>query len=403
MVPWALWLNGVMRGPRAFTVGNVIWYSGSQLGDLESVSERDRVVADAIATFFTATDPAAVDVIRTRNPQLLLTGTAAPSPVGTITAVAVGTPAGAALNTVLFDGDGIAVRVVGTAADELRVVTVGAATLTLDRPLPDSFAGRPVEIRRVDQALIRLSAGDVSLARTIAIIRGSSAHIALPVPDKFFPGSDVHVEEFVPAPAPRRRDGTVFTEQLIITFAAADALAPYAANDVVRILSAGTYYARVVTGTRATPASLVLDVTLPAGVHTGMEVARLTPGGGTAANQAVAGVRLQVAGLANLAAREGVAVTAAGGAVERRIVTGLVLDCTVAPVPASLQGAALQVTVVRPDPSVTATGNATSGTVITTAPGPGGGLQRGHPRRSGRRQHRGAPPARPPSTRPRTP
>ena len=62
---------------------------------------------------------------------------------------------------------------------------------------------------------------------------------------------------------------------------------------MVRILSAGTYFARVVTGTRP-PASLVLDVALPVGVHTGMEVARLLPGGGLAANQAVAGARLGV-------------------------------------------------------------------------------------------------------------
>ena len=74
MVPWAFWLNGVMRGSRAFTVGNVIWYSGSELRQLEDRSERDRVVADAIATFFTATDAAAVDVLRPRNPNLLLTG-----------------------------------------------------------------------------------------------------------------------------------------------------------------------------------------------------------------------------------------------------------------------------------------------------------------------------------------
>ena len=63
-----------------------------------------------------------------------------------------------------------------------------------------------------------------------------------------------------------------------------------------------------------------------------MEVARLLPGGGRAANQAVAGARLGVTGLAALTAREGVAVTA-GAAVERRVVTGLVLDCTVAAVP----------------------------------------------------------------------
>ena len=110
-----------------------------------------------------------------------------------------------------------------------------------------------------------------------------------------------------------------------------------------------------------------------------MEVARLLPGGGVAANQAVAGARLGVTGLANLTAREGVAVTS-GATVERRIVTGLVLDCTVAAVPAALQGVQpLPVAVVRPDPTVTTDGTAGADALVTTAAGGAAKFQSGQP------------------------
>ncbi len=280
MVPWAFWLNGVMRGSRAFTVGNVIWYSGAELRQLEDRSDRDRIVADAVATFFTATDAVAVDVLRPRNPNLLLTGTASAAAVTDITGVAVSNPAGAAIGDVLTNGDAVAVRVVGATTDELQMVTTVGGTVQVTPGLPAAFGGQAVEIRRCDAGLVKLSKGDDSLARTIAIVRGSSAHVARQVPDDFFDSGDVDVEEFLPAAVRNVTNGTIAAEQLVVDFAAGDALDPYVDGDVVRILSAGTYYARLVTGTRP-PASLVLDVALPAGVHTGMEVARLLPGGGS--------------------------------------------------------------------------------------------------------------------------
>ena len=253
--------------------------------------------------------------------------------------------------------------------------------------LPAAFGGQAVEIRRCDPGIVKLSKDDDSLARTIAIIRGTSAHVARQVPDDFFDSGDVEVEEFLPAAVRRLTNGTTVSEQLVVDFAEGDALAPYVTGDVVRILSAGTYFARVVTGTRP-PASLVLDVALPAGVHTGMEVARLLPGGGLAANQAVAGARLGVTGLATLTAREGVAVTSAA-TVERRIVTGLVLDCTVAAVPAALQGVQpLPVAVVRPDPTVTTDGTAGADAVVTTAAGGAGEVPDRTAGRGARRRHR---------------
>ena len=110
----------------------------------------------------------------------------------------------------------------------------------------------------------RLTQGDASLARTIAIIRGTSAHVAQPVPDKFFDSGDVDVEEFLPGSRrPAKRSAPSSPSSSIVDFAAGDALAPYVPDDVVRILSAGTYFARVATSTRP-PASLVLDVALPA-------------------------------------------------------------------------------------------------------------------------------------------
>lgn len=304
MVPWALWLNGVLRGARAFTLGHVIWYSGTQLRQLEDRSERDRVVADAIATFFSATEAAAVDVLRPRNPALLLTGTASPAVPSDITGVAVTTPAVVPLANLLVAGDAVAVRVTGAATDELRTVSSVGATLTVNRDLPADFAGHVVEIRRLDPGIVRITSGDDSLARTIALIRGSSAHVARQVPDDYFDSGDVQVEEFLPATSRRSTRATIAAEQLLVTFSKGDPLAPYAVGDVVRLLSGGTYFARLVTGTRPA-ASIVIDTPLPAGVHTGMQVARLLPGGVVANNQAVDGARLGVAGLATLAAREG--------------------------------------------------------------------------------------------------
>lgn len=379
MVPWALWFNGVMRGPRAFTLGNVIWYSGTQLSDFEERSERDRVVADVIASFVTATEAAAVDVLRPRNPGVLLTGTASTATPTKITGLAPSTPAGMPSGSLLSAsrrGDAVAVRVVGTTTDELRLVSAVGASLDLDRALPDTFGGQTVEVRRLDPGIVRLTVGADSLARTIAIVRGSSAHVARQVPAGYFGSGDVQVEEFLPAAERKRADATVVAEQLLVDLGGD--LAPFAVGDVARILSGGSYFARTVTSTQA-PASLVLDAPLPAGVHLDMQVARLLPSGETAANQAAVGARLSVTGLVDLAAREGVAV-ATGGAIERRVVTALVLDCPVDAVDASLRGVhPTPVAVVAPDPATQASGSATAAQVVTTDAGQAERFQPGQP------------------------
>ena len=65
---------------------------------------------------------------------------------------------------------------------------------------------------------------------------------------------------------------------------------------------------------------------------------------------------------------------------ERRIVTGLVLDCTVAAVPAALQGVQpLPVAVVRPDPTVTTGGTAGADALVSTAAGGAAKFQSGQP------------------------
>ncbi len=69
-----------------------------------------------------------------------------------------------------------------------------------------------------------------------------------------------------------------------------------------------------------------------------------------------------------------------GATVERRIVTGLVLDCTVAAVPAALQGVQpLPVAVVRPDPAVTTDGTAGADASISTAAGGAAKFSTGQP------------------------
>ena len=134
-------------------------------------------------------------------------------------------------------------RVVGATTDELQMVTTVGGTVQVTPGLPAAFGGQAVEIRRCDAGLVKLSKDDDSLARTIAIIRGSSAHVARQVPDDFFDSGDVDVEEFLPAAVRNVTNGTIAAEQLVVDFAAGDALAPYVTGDVVRILSAGTYFA----------------------------------------------------------------------------------------------------------------------------------------------------------------
>src|SRR6185436_11115858 len=116
-------------------------------------------------------------------------------------------------------GDAVAVRVVGATTDELQMVTTVGGTLQVAPGLPAAFGGQAVEIRRCDAGLVKLTAGDDSLARTIAFVRGSSAHVARQVPDGFFGGDDVDVEEFLPAAVRRQTNGTTVSEQLVVDFA----------------------------------------------------------------------------------------------------------------------------------------------------------------------------------------
>ena len=287
MVPWAFWLNGVMRG-------------------LAGVHPRQRHLVQRQRTAPARGPQRARPRGRRRHRHVLhgdrrrrrrRAATAQPQPAAHRHGVRRGEHRhhrrrrqqpgrGADRRTVLRNGDAVAVRVVGATTDELQMVTTVGGTVQVTPGLPAAFGGQAVEIRRCDAGLVKLSKDDDSLARTIAIIRGSSAHVARQVPDDFFDSGDVDVEEFLPAAVRNVTNGTIAAEQLVVDFAEGDALAPYVTGDVVRILSAGTYFAAVLTGTRP-PASLVLDVALPVGVHTGMEVARLLPGGGVAANQAV--------------------------------------------------------------------------------------------------------------------
>ena len=166
---------------------------------------------------------------------------------------------------------------------------------------------------------------------------------------------------------------------MLVEFAEGEALAPYVVGDVVRIFSGGTAFARLVTATRP-PASLVLDTSLPAGVHLGIQVARLLPGGGTAAAQAVAGTRLGVTGLTALTAMRGGGRHGrhGGGTASRHAAW-----CSTAPSPPSTPAwwgsASLRVAVVRPDPAVSAAGTAAAGAAVTTASGEAARFRAGQP------------------------
>ncbi|MEA2932151.1 MAG: hypothetical protein QOI56_936, partial [Actinomycetota bacterium] len=372
MVPFAFWFNGLLRGPRAFTMGNVVWAGANSLRDLETTAARDVVKCPEIATTVTATTAAAAGmVMRARNPGTLVTGSVAAATLDRVTGGAVGAPAGAPLGRVLAVNDVVAVKIVGATTDELRQVTGVGPPIVLDRALPAAFGGRNVEVRRLDPGILRLTNGDASLARTVALVRGQTAHFATQVPERFFASDTVTVDEFLPSGAPLTTAAAVAAEQIVVNLGAGAGLAPYVTGDGVRILSGGTYFARAVEGTRA-PESLVLDVPLPAGLNTGMEVARLVAGGGSSAGQTSTGDRVTLGPLTAVSAREGLAITNTGApvaTVQRRIVLSLLLDCTIAPLPASMQGVTVSVAALTPDPGTTADGKVAGTKGVTTTAG----------------------------------
>jgi YD repeat-containing protein len=375
MVPFAFLLNGVLRvrRDRAWTLGSVIWVSGSRLEKLEETSKRDLLVCANASSYLSAIeDVTTTNTFRVRNPNTLRKGTVSNVgvPKAQITGIAPAT-------TDVFSTaiDFVAVKVAGAAGgDEVRRVdsVVSATELRLDAPpLPkDVFDGKAVEIRRLDPATVRATGGGKTLAREVTFIRGTAIHFKGQTPEKYLPNEGLAVTEFLPAEKPQRRTGVALPAEFVLVHLASPAdRTDYAAGNFVRLLSLGTNFARRITATPG-DADLVVDASLPAGDHTDVEVARLDRVGAVATAQTAAGDRVRALRLVDLSPRDGVAIesTPPGAVPELRIVLELLLDCTVAALPVDLHTVPVEVDllVVGATPF---NGTVTSSTQITLAAG----------------------------------
>lgn len=362
MVPYSFWLNGFLKihDGRAWTLGSIVWERGSELREIEELSHRDVLVCSNAAAYVARSQQVVADRFRARNPNVQLTGTVAAGGttvnVGTVVA-----PAGVALGDLIAGSDWVSVRLLGAPTDEVReVVSVSAAASTIDLaapPLPAAFVGGTppptVEVVRLDRAFLTLTAGGKTVTRTVQFSQGTSFHFTRQVP-KGLKTSGIEVKEFVPTGRPNVQRANCNDEAVVVRLAKATELAGYAATNVVRIhgapkgAPAGTspFAARVVAATR-NRTDLVLDAALAAGTYGAVEVVRLDPTGTAVTGQSVPTApggaaipdQVGITGLNDLRERDGLEIRdATAPDHQRRIVTKLLLDCTVAALPAALHG-----------------------------------------------------------------
>lgn len=392
MVPFAFNLNGLLRGASnaVWTLGNIIWASGSELRDDERSSQRSLLVCSNAQEYESAANEVAADAFRVRNDRVR--GRAASDAAGsTLTVTALpGAPAGATAATLFSANDFVLVRLPGGGADEVRQVssvTAGPPATIVVPALPAAFQGQNVEWSRLDQSVVRMGKDDRRIARPVTFVRGQSIHFGRQVPD-VVDGSDLLVEEFVRAPNRKQVNGVAFpAERLLLRMPNTADRDLYAAGDFVRIQDGATYSARSVTAHRGTR-DLVLDSAL-AGGGSGLIVTKMVSAGAPAANQSArtattANDRVEADRLTDLRPQHGLEIenTGAGSPTrERRIITGLLLDATITALPAPLVGVAVDVDTLVPDRSVRANGAMTGagGNVITTDAGQAGRFNAGQP------------------------
>jgi YD repeat-containing protein len=392
MVPLGLILNGIStRDGRAWALGNVIFSRTKDLTDIEEAAKRDLLVCDNASDYVAFANEAAAGSLLARNPLTQLSGTIGaigaagpPATGGTITGVAVATPAGGSLAGVIKVNDFISIRLAGAGVDEVRSVAslTGAAQINLNSPpLPAIYSGQPVELARLDQSVLRIEKDSNRIARAVRFIRGKAIHYGVQIPDGF-PTDGLAVAEYLQAGVKKTANNVAFPAELILLrmSQAADIMG-YTPGDFIRILIAGAFTARKVEGTQP-DADLLIDAPLPGTTGlTGLQVVKMNLSGAAVGGQATPSDssgnpiadRVTVTAMTDLRKFDSLTITDATATptVLRRIVSDLFLDCTVDPLPATLQNTIMQMERLGPDTSVEATAKIQggSGTQIQNDPG----------------------------------
>ena len=137
-------LNGLLKihGDRDWTLGNVIWASGSEWSELAEAGSRDLVICENTADFLARKSPVAVDLFRVRNSEAKLRGTV--SFAGdTITGVTWDPASADNLNSCLPLADWLAISMGDDATEEYRRVShagaPAAGSIQLDSPATPVF------------------------------------------------------------------------------------------------------------------------------------------------------------------------------------------------------------------------------------------------------------------------
>jgi RHS repeat-associated protein len=365
-------LNGPLKfhPDRCWTLGNVIWASGSGWAQLEKDGSRDLVMCDDAGNFLGRTNQVAVDLFRVRNPETKMQGTVSPS--GTEIDGVNWTVAGATepLATCLPAGTWLCISTGDEATEEYRrVASAAPGNIKLDSPatpvggpsppaLPATFCGHPVTIHRLDLTVVRLTAGGGTVGRTVKFVRGNALHLSWQIPAGF-PSEGITVDELVPARNSKEGQVNLPASYLLLRFKDKDSRDKAKAAGFLRVQDETKRYA-----TKAAAAKLDLDLTIdpplpdPAAgkKYQALVVTNMTASGASAAGQDTFDTRKRV-GLGNMAKTaklnkgDGLEISNAAAAIERRIVTELRLQIPVDALPAAFEGKEVSVRRMRTLPA----------------------------------------------------
>jgi YD repeat-containing protein len=396
MVPFSLWLNGVMKiqPDRAWTLGSVVWERGSDFREIGERAKRDLVTLPSGTSFVSAnpvatgggTNPFGTGTT-TRN--ALLVANTATQVSGTYTAGSPATLTGltgttAPLTDVFWNGDAVAVRLPGGGNEDhftrLTSWPTAAGAVDVDPPLPAAFNGQVVEVRRLDRPWIRIESGTDRIARPIQFLSGNVLHVGAQIPEEI-PTSGLTITEFLPAADRQQRNATSTPPvsfpslTLMLRAGTGASVATFAVGNPLRIRNGTSARGRRVDRTRGTR-EILLDAEL-GGFPGPVDVVRLQTNGSAAAGQSIgtlpgaANRRLTAGRLTALRADDGVEIGGTGTAQpEIRIVQRVLLNVTVSALPAGLQSGTVEADLMVPDPaSSTAATASGGGRVFTTAEG----------------------------------
>lgn len=388
MVPWALILNGLTRGPRTWTLGNVIWTSGKELRKEESVGARSLIECSNTSDYLAARAEIPDTEVRARSK--FATGTATVDSTGQdLINLAVTAPAkGAATGAAIWTGtgaNGVAIRLPAAPAgvDEVRMVGSASSTTTSlplsEPPLPSAYFNQPVEIVRLDPVYVRIEhpgdggggGGDVT-ARTITSVRGQTIHHSEPMPEKF-PNDGLTITELMRTGVPKDANVNVLSELLVLRLGKNEDQPKFPAGALVRVRGQAKFRPGIVARPRATRDLVLtepLDSSPSATKFDNAEVARMDDTGNSAAGQSADNDIIGAGNLSALKKLDGLVITdAAGALVVRSFVVQLMLSCPMTPpLPTALHNQSLIVERLTTDTaSFQVAGKVSSTTVIADA------------------------------------